>query len=568
MKKTIILILIGIFAFLSCANGQKRNSGNDYSDFEKASELLKEDENSKEARNLLSEQLKRTPDHIDSYMMLAGMENRIGNYSRALQLLNTALDKNNRKSGVTDEIIHWFKGNIYESMEDYEKSILELEKALKRADRNCPDAVRSIQQDLANCLYRNKDLERSDEVYETMLNSGEGDQVALVGLARNQIERDKCAEALETLERCSRLDDRYYETYRFKAYAYSRIGEKRKAVDNMLDCFILSEDPDLVSFYILSAEMDYSVAKIKELINRIEDNRSLKILLTDLYEKDHDYANAILIYNMIEKEYGSSPSMMYYRARDLNRIGLFQDAAEELTRCTEMEEPHYSVFAERGYSHENMGDYRKAILDYKQVIELSPTYAYGYYRTGLCYEMIGDLKQAMHYYNMGISIDPDYAYTYLMRGSLHMKEGDGGSANHDFESILQIDTTANGGSCRHFALLYLEDADKAEEWLEKVISNNPKDPGNYYDLACIRSLAGRKDGAIDALRKALELGFRRITLIEQDNDLDSIRDDEAYKELIRKYRNILKAEEEKMHELVLPDSGKESLQKPVIHYKA
>src|SRR5262249_36115024 len=50
-----------------------------------------------------------------------------------------------------------------------------------------------------------------------------------------------------------------------------------------------------------------------------------------------------------------------------------------------------------------------------------------------------------------------------------------------------------------------------------------------YDIACCHALLGEKEPALEWLRKALDLGFRRLRHIREDDDLKSLRDDERFK---------------------------------------
>jgi tetratricopeptide (TPR) repeat protein len=75
---------------------------------------------------------------------------------------------------------------------------------------------------------------------------------------------------------------------------------------------------------------------------------------------------------------------------------------------------------------------------------------------------------------------------------------------------------------------YAEAADRARE----VIAAHPEYPGLLYNLACCESLAGRTADAIEHLRGAIESGERFRSLAAGDSDLDPIRDEPAFKELV------------------------------------
>ena len=53
-----------------------------------------------------------------------------------------------------------------------------------------------------------------------------------------------------------------------------------------------------------------------------------------------------------------------------------------------------------------------------------------------------------------------------------------------------------------------------------------------YNLACCESLAGRRADAVEHLRQAIELSEQFRAYAKDDSDLDPIRDEPAFKELI------------------------------------
>lgn len=68
----------------------------------------------------------------------------------------------------------------------------------------------------------------------------------------------------------------------------------------------------------------------------------------------------------------------------------------------------------------------------------------------------------------------------------------------------------------------------------KLAELKPADPLVHYNLACSHSLLGNTDAAINTLKKALDLGYKDVEHIERDHDLNNIRADKRYKELIKK----------------------------------
>ena len=75
---------------------------------------------------------------------------------------------------------------------------------------------------------------------------------------------------------------------------------------------------------------------------------------------------------------------------------------------------------------------------------------------------------------------------------------------------------------------YAEAADRGRE----LLKDNPEYPALFYNVACVESLAGRKDDALEHLRTAVEKSDQLRKLAAGDSDLDAIREEPAFKELV------------------------------------
>jgi tetratricopeptide (TPR) repeat protein len=74
--------------------------------------------------------------------------------------------------------------------------------------------------------------------------------------------------------------------------------------------------------------------------------------------------------------------------------------------------------------------------------------------------------------------------------------------------------------------------DQATVVLEALLTSNPDDGGALYNLACVKSLGGRSDEAIEHLRRSIELEERFRELARTDTDFDPIRDEPGFKQLV------------------------------------
>jgi hypothetical protein len=58
-----------------------------------------------------------------------------------------------------------------------------------------------------------------------------------------------------------------------------------------------------------------------------------------------------------------------------------------------------------------------------------------------------------------------------------------------------------------------------------------------YDRACVAAQAGDKAQALRHLAAAVDSGFSSLTLLETDTDLDPIRGEERFREILKKVKD-------------------------------
>ena len=528
---TMLLTLIGTDAL-----AQKKDSDNDYN-LKKALEVLREEKDEAKALDLVNKQLRETPDNIDALVFRAHLLRKKEDYGGALADLNHALKVNKpKKSGTPTSFLHWWKGYIYSDMGEDKRAAESLAEAYRLARKYNKGDLQNIAFDYAQFLYNIDDIDGADAIYIKMIADDESDQAAMVGRARNMIQRRQYQEALDMLSSCEKLGADYSEIYRFRFQAYERLGEENKAIDAALDWYDKDKDAGLDEIVAAAKKRpNYAEVQMKAKAKKSDDPFNWNVLLCKFYEESHRYLEAIGLYNQIEEGYGHNDRLNLYRSENYMNLGLYDKAIEDISRAMQ-KEPNWYFLASRGDYYRLAGDYDSAIADFSAAIEERPDLSYAYYKRGWCHEMKGDKAKALDDYNVGIDIDDEYPYLLLMRGTILLESGSRAEADADFEKILQLDTVAQSGSCRQYALHFLGKNQEATDWMEKIIASDPENNGCYYDKACLLSRMGRMEESITALRTALEKGFRSFAHLEHDDDLDQVRGYQEFISLVNEYK--------------------------------
>jgi len=75
--------------------------------------------------------------------------------------------------------------------------------------------------------------------------------------------------------------------------------------------------------------------------------------------------------------------------------------------------------------------------------------------------------------------------------------------------------------------------DQAVSAMEKAVERYPKSGECWYDYACYLSLSGNKVEALAALKKALVLTPKSVSMAKTDTDLDPLRKEPEFKRLVK-----------------------------------
>lgn len=501
MKKIVTLLTVTLLTVLSVnAYAQKNKTDNDYN-LKKAYEVLQEENDETKGLELVNKQLRETPDNVEAPLLRVRLLRRKNEFGQAPQDINHAIKVNKpKKTEVRNSTLHWWKAYIYEDMGDKVNAAASFKTACELARKDDKENLPSISFDYAQSLYDLGDYAGADAIYRKMLVLDEADQAAMAGLARNMIEREQYSEAIDK---------------------------------------------------VMLKRLNYAEASIKTRIKKTENRFQWMAFLCQFYETSHQYAEAVRTYDEFEAEFGHYDEINVYRSDCYSELGLNELAIADISKAME-KDPDWQLYVRRGDYYWLNGDLDLAIADFNAAVEDAPKEGYCYYRRGWTYEMQGERKKAMEDYNMGLEMTQDYPYLYLMRGELLLLEGKKTEADADFEMVIQKDTIADNGSCRQYALYFLGRDNEAEEWMNKIIEEDPGNYGNYYDQACLYSRMGRLEESIAALRKSFEKGYRSFSHIRLDDDLDAVRDLPEFKALMEEYE-AKHTEYLKQFELSMPE---------------
>jgi adenylate cyclase len=83
------------------------------------------------------------------------------------------------------------------------------------------------------------------------------------------------------------------------------------------------------------------------------------------------------------------------------------------------------------------------------------------------------------------------------------------------------------------ALAHLGETDRAKDWVARTLAIDPDDLMTLYNIACVYSLLGELDPAIDLLEKVVPYQIpEQILWFRNDSDLDAVRGHPRFQKLL------------------------------------
>ena len=366
MKKIFTILLSALLLTLPCgqAQAQTNKNANDYY-LQRAWEALREENDESKAMDLVTRQLRETPDNVNALLLRVRLYRSRREYGTALSDINHALKVNKpKKSGVPMSTLYWWKGHIYQDMNETVKSCEAFGKAYTLARRDNRDNLQDISFDYGCLLALLERWEEADAVFDAMLKEDETDASAMVGKASTLISRGRDSEAVGILDKAQKYAENYAEVYRFRMTAYRNLGEYNKAIDAAIAYYDKCDNPvrDTV-LAVFSKKPNYAIASLKSKARGSEDPYVWKSLLAGFYEYCRDYAEAIRAYDALEEEFGKYDYISYHRSECYSGLGLYERAADELTGLIE-KEPDWYLYVSRGDDYRLAGRLDEAIADF------------------------------------------------------------------------------------------------------------------------------------------------------------------------------------------------------------
>ena len=510
-------------------NAQKYNKYSDSYNFRKGMEALDE-RDSKKAEDSFRKEIDEHPENGYAYLYLAHIQQHNEEYGKALSSVDNALKFIPKKDKEYKGACHYKRAGIYRALDKYDEAILDYTMAISYN----PDDEDSFWE-RAQIYFEQEKYDLADADYRAMQKLDANSPLAFMGLGRNEVKRGNFQNAVDLYDHVVALYPEYESGYSFRAEAYMGLKRYMEAASDIVKALELDYDNKAFGLMIDLSDSAYVQINTKLKAMAVTDANSAywPYCLGVINEHVKKYNEAITNYLKASKL--DEDALTYSRISSCYEdMGEWASAIEYMDKAIALDPKDTDYILYKANIYYEAGQIQTAIEVMDQYIELVPDYAGGYYRRGWFKDNIKDIDGAIEDYTTSITLDSDYPYAIMSRGNMYLLKGENELAKKDFEMVVQKDTIPEEGSCTMYALMHLGRNDEAIEWMNKMLESSEEE-GVRYEAACLYSLMGDTEKSLYYLEESLKRGNKSYHHMMTDDDIDNIRNLDAFKALMEKY---------------------------------
>lgn len=225
-----------------------------------------------------------------------------------------------------------------------------------------------------------------------------------------------------------------------------------------------------------------------------------------------------------------------------DRKDMWLDKALEAGLKALMYDPTLSeAYAALGLAYLHKKSHAEAFTASKKAIELDPNNYIGYWILGRTYHLTDRDREAIELFLKVIALNPDFYSAY---GDLRLAYDVLGERTKGLEALetelrvypRYLAQHPDDARAHMFHAIALVAGGKIEEGKiegAKAIALSPDDPVMLYNASCFYATLGDKTQAIETLRNAVAAGYAFYEWIKRDSDLETIRGEPEYIELMK-----------------------------------
>ncbi|TQV86073.1 tetratricopeptide repeat protein [Exilibacterium tricleocarpae] len=220
-------------------------------------------------------------------------------------------------------------------------------------------------------------------------------------------------------------------------------------------------------------------------------------------------------------------------------VGRLREAVDTYRKVLQITPENTVAYSNLGVAYFYLGEYESAADALDHSVALSPS-SWGYSNTGTMYYFAGDYEKAAAMFREAIRLAPEDFRLYLNMGdTLRQMPRYESEARRYYAKTIDLAQSGLAVNAKdaelhqHLAISYLfmDQREKAEEFLNNALALSPKDVDILYTRVKFWSTLNHLDKALEAFAELMGAGYSQ-SLVEADPDLEELRGHPRYEEVL------------------------------------
>jgi serine/threonine protein kinase/Tfp pilus assembly protein PilF len=228
--------------------------------------------------------------------------------------------------------------------------------------------------------------------------------------------------------------------------------------------------------------------------------------------------------------------------QDFERKDAWLDKAiESSLRALMYDSTLSDAYAALSLAYWNKDSQDEALTASQKAIERDPNNFIGYWILGRIYHGTDKDREAVDLFNKVIALNPDFYSVYGDLQIVYARLGEKEKYDETLRTALKVyerylsqhPDDARGHMYFATDLAQVGRKDEAKLEAARALELSPDDPLMLYNATCFYAQMGEKHLALETLKTAIAAGYANFDWLKRDTDLDSIRNEPAYIELMK-----------------------------------
>jgi serine/threonine protein kinase/Tfp pilus assembly protein PilF len=222
--------------------------------------------------------------------------------------------------------------------------------------------------------------------------------------------------------------------------------------------------------------------------------------------------------------------------------GDLKEAEAASKKAVELDPESAEAHASRGVAVSLRRQYELAAEEFETAIRLNPKLFEAYYFYARARFAEGKLEEAARLFERACRVSPEDFQAPILLAQVYRSLGREEDTHAAYQRALEVIEKnlrlhPDDPRALYFgavSLCTMGERERGLDYARRALALDPDDPTVLYNVACVYSQAGLINEAIDCLEKSIALNWRQKDWIENDSDLDPIRDHPRFRALLER----------------------------------